>query len=807
MKDPRLPFKSGILLSTFALALSTCVTFAPAQATESDQADTVTVANQLHEAADKEETNRLIVTFKDENKAQQEVALDQAEQKTGKLDGLEVVKESVAEDEGTVVVKSDDFLDKAEQKEAIAALEEDPRIESVEPDRIVHATAAAASSEPMFTLQWALGSSYLNANKAWDMGVSGKGQTVGIVDTGYTVHPDLPTPVAQYDFIGDTSYSLDGDGRDGSALDTSSHNSDANWHGSFVTGQIAAKVNGYGTTGLAYNAATVQARALGIYGDGYISDIADAITWAAGGAVAGVPQNPRPSTVINASLAYPSASCSTPMRKAINYALSKEIPVVVAAGNSGKDANNFEPSNCYRAIVVGATNVSNQLAGYSNYGSMLDVVAPGGDYQGRIYSTVNTGFSSVGSPTYGYKVGTSMAAPYVTSTIALMKEANPSLTVEQIRNTLTGTGTSMAGYRGINPAAAIAAVRPAAQFTVRQGSGIESAYVRGGGEGVYGKPTSNEFSIRDGGFAQNFAKNYTIYWHPTFGANAVNFNGSIGVKFAANKFENGYGFPVTAETALPGGAQQRFKTANGQETAIVWSASTGAHALNAQGAIYKYWSTRVSSLGYPTADETKNADGSITMTFSSGVQLRWTAQKGVQQIGFRDIAGNLFESQIKWIAERGITTGFSDGTYRPQENIQRAAMAAYFYRLAGSPAYTAPAVSPFKDVKTTDQFYKEIAWFEEKGITTGFEDGTFRPGESVNRDAMAAFFYRYAGSPKYSAPAKSPFTDIKAGDQFYKEIAWLANSGITTGYGDGTFRPVEAIHRDAMAAFVYRYAK
>ena len=132
-------------------------------------------------------------------------------------------------------------------------------------------------------------------------------------------------------------------------------------------------------------------------------------------------------------------------------------------------------------------------------------------------------------------------------------------------------------------------------------------------------------------------------------------------------------------------------------------------------------------------------------------------------------------------------------------------MAAFFYRLAGSPAYTAPSESRFKDVPTDHPFYKEISWLAEQNITTGWSDGTFRPSEPVNRDAMAAFFYRMAGSPAYTAPNESPFNDVPTNRQFYKEISWLAEQNITNGWDDGTFRPKTPIERGAMAAFLYRY--
>ena len=174
---------------------------------------------------------------------------------------------------------------------------------------------------------------------------------------------------------------------------------------------------------------------------------------------------------------------------------------------------------------------------------------------------------------------------------------------------------------------------------------------------------------------------------------------------------------------------------------------------------------------------------------------------------FTDVpAENQFYAEINWLAQRRITTGYPDGTFRPGENVERGAMAAYFYRLAGTPQFTAPDNPTFSDVPKSHPFYKEIEWMAARGITTGYGDGTFRPSDSVNRDAMAAFFYRYANSPQFAAPAASPFKDVPANSQFYKEIAWLAEQGITKGWDDGTYRPGEPIHRDAMAAFLYRYS-
>ena len=175
---------------------------------------------------------------------------------------------------------------------------------------------------------------------------------------------------------------------------------------------------------------------------------------------------------------------------------------------------------------------------------------------------------------------------------------------------------------------------------------------------------------------------------------------------------------------------------------------------------------------------------------------------------FSDVkSGDQFYTEISWLAQRRITTGYPDGTYRPLESVERGAMAAFFYRMQGSPQFTAPSTPSFKDVPTTHPFYKEIEWMKAQGITTGYSDGTFRPSAPVNRDAMAAFFYRAAGSPHVDLPATSHFSDVSTDNQFYREITWLALKGISTGWPDGTYRPVTPIARDAMAAFIYRYTE
>lgn len=177
-----------------------------------------------------------------------------------------------------------------------------------------------------------------------------------------------------------------------------------------------------------------------------------------------------------------------------------------------------------------------------------------------------------------------------------------------------------------------------------------------------------------------------------------------------------------------------------------------------------------------------------------------------------------FSAEIEWLAAEGVSTGWAlpggGREYRPVQPIARDAMAVFLFRLAGDPAYTAPTVSPFVDVATTNPFYREITWLASTGISTGWPTAAgaeFRPYSPIARDAMAAFLYRLADRPAFSAPAVSTFGDVGTGNQFYKEISWLASEGISTGWpGQGgapaSYQPLSAVNRDAMAAFLFRFS-
>jgi hypothetical protein len=164
-----------------------------------------------------------------------------------------------------------------------------------------------------------------------------------------------------------------------------------------------------------------------------------------------------------------------------------------------------------------------------------------------------------------------------------------------------------------------------------------------------------------------------------------------------------------------------------------------------------------------------------------------------------------FYEEVSWMGWQGISTGSQPGpVYKPSDPVSRQAMSAFMYRLADASFAGGPP--SFSDVSPSNPFFDEIQWMDAEGIATGYPDGTFRPLAPVTRQAMSAFMHRLAGEPQGPFPDPG-FTDVGPGNGFVLAISWMADSGISEGYEDGTFRPSLPVSRQAMAAFMYRFAQ
>jgi len=150
---------------------------------------------------------------------------------------------------------------------------------------------------------------------------------------------------------------------------------------------------------------------------------------------------------------------------------------------------------------------------------------------------------------------------------------------------------------------------------------------------------------------------------------------------------------------------------------------------------------------------------------------------------------------------RGIVAGWDDGTFRPYNDCNRAAVVTFLWRLMGKPESAGTA--SFSDLTGNADFDKAISWASEQGITTGWNDNTFRPWVTCNRAAVVTFLWRAAGKPEPGDPAT--FSDMTGNGDFDKAISWAAENGITTGWDDNTFRPWRTCNRLAVVSFLSRY--
>ena len=346
---------------------------------------------------------------------------------------------------GGEVVHASRAMDRVEAESVMRQIAADPNVEYVEVDRVMKALMTPNDTH-YGTYLWGLqsGTPGIRADQAWDS-TNGNGVVVAVLDTGYTNHSDLLANILPgYDFISSKTTAGDGNGRDSDAHDVGDYyrNQNSSWHGTHVAGTVAAVGNNAkGVIGVAYGAKVVPVRVLG-RGGGYTSDIVDGITWASGGTVSGVPANANPAEVINMSLGG-AGTCSSTYQTAINAAVARGTTVVVAAGNDNADAAGFTPASCGNVIAVAATNKSGTRASYSNYGSLIDVAAPGGDSPDCTTLIVSTGNAGTSGPTtenYLCMAGTSMAAPHVAGTVALMQAVRTTpLTPAQVESILKST--------------------------------------------------------------------------------------------------------------------------------------------------------------------------------------------------------------------------------------------------------------------------------------------------------------------------------------------------------------------------------
>ncbi len=262
-----------------------------------------------------------------------------------------------------------------------------------------------------YSSQWGL--SKIRAPEAWALS-RGTGVLIAVLDTGTDYsHPDLSGKVRidiDRDYINGDKDAMDDNG-----------------HGTHVAGIAAAATNNsQGVAGLGWEATILPLKVMAANGSGTTDQLIPAIYYAAD----------QGAKVVNMSLGG-AGSCPEDLRVAVDYAYSRGVLLVAAAGNNGANVSIF-PANCTHVLGVAATTLSDTRASFSNYGAHVSVAAPGTS----IYSTLPGG--------YGYMQGTSMATPFVAGLAALVYARFPSYTPDQVASAILDNAQDL-GTTGWDP--------------------------------------------------------------------------------------------------------------------------------------------------------------------------------------------------------------------------------------------------------------------------------------------------------------------------------------------------------------------
>ncbi len=349
----------------------------------------------------------------------------------------EIRSQSVDEiDAGTInQIFVAEFDETQSVEDTIDKISQNEKVEYVEPNYIAYASEegfaiqnSQSVDDPYFQYQWNLEA--IQVPQAWQMS-TGEGVIVAVLDTGiayetydmFVQAPDLAGTnfVAGYDFVNDDPHPNDDQG-----------------HGTHVAGTIAQTTNnGKGVASVAYNATVMPIKVLDLSGQGSYAGIIQGITYAVGNGA----------DIINLSLS--GRAISQALKEAIDQAYANGVIVVAAAGNSNSAVE--YPAAFENVIAVGAMDIKETRAKYSNFGPELDIIAPGGDNStdinqdglgdGIVQQTFKNGQYSIFK--YAFMEGTSMATPHVSGVIALMLAANPDANPEQIKSILVSTAKNI----------------------------------------------------------------------------------------------------------------------------------------------------------------------------------------------------------------------------------------------------------------------------------------------------------------------------------------------------------------------------
>ncbi|SFE60337.1 S8 family peptidase [Alteribacillus iranensis] len=647
------------------------------------------------------------------------------------------------------------------------------------------------------------GLEHLDIPDAWDTGVTGEGIDVAVVDTGIeSSHPSLNVTDGFSAVPGVTSYD------------------DDNGHGTHAAGIIAANQPSAGLVGVAPDVNLYAVKVLDAVGRAPLSQVLSGIDWA-------IDQD-----VDVISMSFGTLTDSTTMQSMLDEAYEDGIIIAAAAGNRGEgtlpDGRVEYPARYDSTVAVGAVDTRNERAYFSATGEAIEIVAPG----------VNV-VSTYKDSTYGALSGTSMAAPFVAGAFALLKEAYPEATAQELRSLLQDEAIDL-GEPGRDPSYGYGLVQlPDLSEELEPNEDNDHPLDRD--EESTEDPVEEE--IEDNPIDEDPIETPDESTHIPAGVDArvVYENDSAAVHVFWNApdqddvtahriyrdgvlhqevehttlFEDENVDPGTYEykvTAIDADGNESEKSppvevvveeeteddesadddSGNEDTEGEEEPDTGEEAPDQEAE-----DTDNGDAGSEDGQEEEDADRDSDEEDSS---FSWPDELDDAPT-FEDVDGDYWAAEpIQELSSRGIIQG-SDGTFRPSESVRRGQALAMIGRMLEWQAE--PVDTEFPDVDSDYFSSGYIHHAVEADYISGFSDGTFRPNNNVTRGQMAAILGSVFELDVSSVSATDRFIDVEESTTGYRAIAYLAEEGIVGGYDDGTYRPNEPLTRAQFASIFY----
>ena len=643
-------------------------------------------------------------------------------------------------------------------------------------------STAVSVNDPYSATQYSL--DRMQVRSAWSLSTGGTG-VVAVLDTGVQFdHPDLAGRLLSgYDFVNDDADATDDNG-----------------HGTWVSGIIAANPNdGYGMAGISWTDKILPVKIMNREGTGSTSDLTSGIVWAANNGA----------TVINMSVGgFP---YSQYVQDAVNYAWSKGIVLVGAAGNNRREET-FYPASLDNVVSVSATQENDEFTNWSSYGSKVDLSAPGA----TVLTTNCYTCTYAAHDTWGSHVrisGTSFATPNVAGVVALIRGRYPTESPSQIVNRLMASLDDQ-GYPGwdnryghgrANAARAVGGGVAAPRTST--GDGVEPNNTLGA---AYPIPIGSTTwpSLHPAGDVDVFAVDV-----PREGRLDVRVSGVVDTSRPTKSR-----LPIDPIVELYSTAGTLLVRVDDQ-----WESGTelASYAVSGPTRILiriRNWYANGSPTAYgitPTYVDTTAPTATLVYPAPSVTDVGRLVSPVVR---FSEAVRDVTSSTVT------LTDGTTGGqvptnvsydpatfqaTLTPQSRLERSrsytvsvtAGVRDIYGNAAVPAawsFTTTAVT-FSDISGSS-FITEIEWLAERGITLGCGGDRFCPTEVVTREQMASFIARAMQLP---AATRDYFTD-DGGSGHQADINRLAQAGVTNGCGGTAFCPAGVVLREQMASFLAR---